>query len=92
MTDDNGNGRVTMAIIGQRLERVEKLLERMEGKLDGLAHEQQALCLDVNTNKARIENMRDDVDALERKSNLVDSVTGLGAIVAMVLSAIGITK
>lgn len=90
--ENDGNGRVTIAILGQRLERVERVLDRMEAKLDGMSHDYQSLCLDVNTNQANLKNIREDVDALEKKSNLVDTLTGTGAVVAAILGALGLTR
>lgn len=40
MTQDNGNGRITMAILGERMDQMLRRMERVEGKVDTVIEKQ----------------------------------------------------
>jgi hypothetical protein len=84
-----GNGRVTMAVLGVQIENLTKQVMSMDDKLD-----RALLKIDHNKSQVdrldvRVENVREDVSGLNRRSNILDAVsTSVAAIAAL----LGLTR
>lgn len=80
MTDDNG--RVTLALLGGKVDALVKQVETMVDKLEKLT--------DVKTDVARLqigaESLRKDVDGLEVRVNGWSSLNSLGIVAAGILA------
>mgnify|MGYP000860173514 CR=1 FL=1 len=81
-TADNGNGRVTLAILGQK---VDEVLRRMdEDNRSRREHEQRINVLEQGaaTRSQQIKDICEDVDRLESRDTFGSIISGLLAIVA----------
>ena len=93
MPEENGQQqKVTNALILHRMEQIERVLVRMENKIDTIAGEEHQLCIDLAKHSVRIDDLSHDVESLEKKSNLIDMLTGTGAVLAAILGALGLTR
>jgi hypothetical protein len=80
---DNGNGKVTMAVIGAKL-------DALMGEVRELKGDFKHKCEQVDENSASITGINRDIDHLKtgvRGWNIINSV---GAFVAFILAALGI--
>jgi len=75
--DDNGNGRITLAVLGAKLDRL----------IDDVAeirHGQDGLIKQCAAHEERITDNTDEIDRLRNVSTGWSAINSLGAIVAVV--------
>jgi len=84
-TESNGDGRVTMAVLGEKMRRVEAVLARVEGKLDSSLDEIRQNKDDISRTDERVKNLREDVNDLSRRSNTIDGVVAAATAIAAFL-------
>ena len=96
---DESNGRVTMAVLGQQLSEVLRRIDRFEGKFDRYTEgtDKKLAYLDVRleNTQGRVDRHREELDDLresqkyiERRSNVVDILVGVGAAIGSVIAGI----
>lgn len=93
MTDNaDGNGKITMAVLGQKMDEVLRRLDSIERNLCG--HDIRINQLEIGQSERRtsISDMKNDIANLEKKSESWSLINTLGAIVAGIIGAIGISK
>ena len=66
---DNGNGRITMAIIGEKLDAILRRLDKIDDRCE--RHETRMSCLEIGQTRreTQIVNLKEDVDGLQKKSD-----------------------
>ena len=79
---DNSNGRVTLAIIGTKIDHILDRLDRIERRLD--AFDQRMLCDEIaaQNRETRLKQVEDETQRLNAKSNIFDGVNGMLAVIA----------
>jgi hypothetical protein len=90
------NGKVTIALLGVKLDAVASTLDKLNDKFDAhlgqAARRDERIALterDVDAVCSSYKELRSDVEGLKKRSNILDAVTGALAIIAGLL---GITK
>ena len=74
---DNNGGRRTNRMIYDRQERLFEMYHGTDKK--------------VGVIEANVTNNRADIDALEKKSNKFDTITGAGVLITAILAGLGLT-
>lgn len=94
MTNDiaDGNGKVTMAVLGSKLDEVLRRMDRFDACTD--RHDGRLSLLEQGQSARinQIATLRADVDALEKKSETWSVLNSIGALVAGVLAAFSINR
>jgi hypothetical protein len=92
MTDDNGNGKVTIAILGYRMDAMDRKLTELIEKMDRFIE-----CSNLHENaitrqSEQIRTNHEEIEKLRSTSKGWDILTGIGTLIAGILGAIGINK
>ncbi len=92
----NANGRITLAIVVDRIDHLTQQIDRLANRVDEHARwdEERVHCVEAEQNKLETEQARQDerlehVETSVRSWNIINSI---GAAVAVVLAAIGIGR
>ena len=91
-TDDNGNGRVTLAIIGTKLDNIADRLEDICSRADGHDYRLRTLENGQVARQEQIAFIKDDVSNLKRKYESWSLLNSVGAGIAAILGGIGFTR
>lgn len=87
MAEGTTNGRMTWREVNDLLEKrdakMDERLERIEAKLEPLP----ALCQKIDRNEKDIRDNKDDIKAINRRSNLWDGLNSLGVMISAAISA-----
>lgn len=94
MTDGNadGNGRVTLALLGQKIDNVLEAVHEI--KRCSEQHSTRIVALEVGQGerKTQIDNIKQDVSALEKKSESWSVMNTVGVLIASILGLFGLSK
>lgn len=81
-TDDNGNGRITLAVLGEKLDTIIKRLDNYDRRCEDQDRRMNALEIGQAQRQTQIVNLSDDVKTLKAKSdawNAGNSILGAAA-------------
>lgn len=90
--DSNGNGRVTLALIGQKLDDMADDIKDI--KAGFTRHDDRIGSLErgQETRKTQIDNIRENVNELKSKSERWSVLNSIGALVAALLASMGLSR
>ena len=90
--DDNGNGKVTLALLGQKVDhlstQIDRLVNRFDSHLDETKARDTAVALLNQRAKDEcedIDELRDELKALQKRSYALDGVNAALAVLAGIL-------
>jgi len=90
--DVTNNGRVTMALLGQRLDQNTAILKELKDYLKSYVECEdlrvRAVEIKQATNIEQIKNQGSDIDKLNTRSNILDGINGIMAFVAGIVGFI----
>ena len=96
MAEENGNGKVTIAILGYRVDMLEKNQEKrfdaLDAKLDKFLSIQNEQAKTIEGHNKQIATNCDEIKTLRSSSRNWDFITGIGAVIANILGIVGINK
>lgn len=90
--NDNGNGKVTLALIGQQQAEILRRVCRIEDKQDAMVDTVNELKRTDAARSEQVKAVREDVDELKKTRNTWDLVNSIGVILAGVLGMTGGSK
>jgi len=82
---DNGNGKVTMAVLGAKL-------DALMGEVKELKGDFKHKCDQVEDNSEAIMGISRDIDHLKNGVRGWSAINSVGAVVAVILAALGFSK
>jgi len=89
---DNGNGKVTLAVIGTKLDRIFDWMKELERCQQDNEHRLNALENGQATRVEQIHVLKEEVKNLRAKSETWAFVNSVGTIVAGILGGLGLGK
>jgi len=87
----DGNGRVTLALLGAKLDDIIHRLDRMENNFDYQEKRIGLLELGQVERQTQIRSICSDISALEKKSENWSMLNSIVAVIAGILAAFGLT-
>lgn len=93
---NNANGKITLAVVVVRIEELTKQIERLANRVDEHAKwdEERVHCVEAEQHNLETEQARQDerIDHIETSVKSWNIINSVGAVIAVVLAAIGIGK
>lgn len=88
----DGNGKVTMALLGAKMDEIIHRLDRMENNFDFTEKRIGLLELGQVERQTQIRSICGDISALEKKSENWSMLNSIVAVIAGLLALFGITR
>ena len=89
---ETDNGRVTLAVVAQKVDEVLRRIDRIDHACERYDTRIGALETGQAERRTQVNDIRNDVIALERKAEGWNLLNSLGAGVAAILAALGLIK
>jgi|MudIll2142460700_1097286.scaffolds.fasta_scaffold33584_5 uncharacterized protein YlxW (UPF0749 family) len=86
--EDNGNGKITVAILGERVELLTKAVNALTAEVKESNKCFNQLAVNSATQETRLNVVEDEVEKLRGLSNRNDVITGLVAAAAGMITAL----
>ena len=89
---DTSNGRVTLAVVAQKVDEVLRRMDRIDHACERYDTRIGALETGQAERRTQVGDIRNDIDALEKKAESWNLLNSVGVAIAGVLGALGLTK
>ena len=89
---DSNNGRITLALVVQKLDGISGQLERVESNFRDIEIRQTRLEIAAGKRDSRIDGACKDLGDLEKKADSWSILNTIGVAIAGILGALGLTK
>jgi len=89
---ETDNGRVTLAVVAQKVDEVLRRMDRIDHACERYDMRIGVLETGQAERRTQVGDIRNDVDALEKKAESWNLLNSLGAGVAAILAALGLIK